>query len=542
MSETPVQSRRVELGLVLAVSALVLLATAHVPEGIVGDAAVQLRALQQYVAGQSPSLNHVVMPQPTDLAHDGAVWITWWPPGPQLVAYPWAAVGASLGTSARIVAALAMVLGSLGWLTWFRRFDLPRTVRYAAAAALPLLHSANLALFVFTQDVLNFALAPWLLVMVHALVIPRDRRVGWPIYAAAGLALGMTYVVKYSLVFVALGALAFLGFEALRRRRLVGSVIAAACGTAIPIVALTALNARMVGVMNNAEQTARFLPRWQSLVALIANPALAVADADSLWRYLLMHPAHPLTNDPLAIAYVGVLPGLVLLWFVFAAMRRRAIMATPAARLALALFGVTLLAMVATWTFSDAADYEARHMLPASLAVLPVAYASAANARRRLLPVTMAILFVVVPVVYGAVAVAGKITRIPRTYTPGPSRFYNELVTSTADPAAVERTLIERYGPATDVWYIAHAVTALDWPGRVWTETNLEFVPIEKLATLHFRTTAPVRLTVLLPPMFEGQGKGAVIRASFTGAGSWRRDTVPGSKYDVWTTVVEPTP
>jgi hypothetical protein len=86
VSETPVQSRRVELGLVLAISALVLLATARVPEGIVGDAAVQLRALQQYVAGQSPSLNHVVMPQPTDLAHDGAVWITWWPPGPQLVA------------------------------------------------------------------------------------------------------------------------------------------------------------------------------------------------------------------------------------------------------------------------------------------------------------------------------------------------------------------------------------------------------------------------------------------------------------------------
>ena len=229
----------------------------------------------------------------------------------------------------------------------------------------------------------------------------------------------------------------------------------------------------------------------------------------------------------------------MLLWLVVAAMRQSTIVAAPAARLALTLFGVTLLAMVGTWTFSAAADYEARHVLPASLAVLPVAYLSAVNARRRLLPATLAILFIVVPVVYGAGAVAGKITRIPRTYTPGPSGFYNELVTPTADPAGVERNLIGRFGPATDVWYIAHAVTALDFPGRVWTETNLEF---EKLATLHFRTTAPVRLTVLLPPMFEGQGKGAVIRASFAGAGPWRRDTVAGSKYNVWMTVVEPTP
>jgi hypothetical protein len=293
--------------------------------------------------------------------------------------------------------------------------------------------------------------------------------------------------------------------------------------------------------MNNAAQTARFFPHWQSLVALIANPALAVADADSLWRYLLMHPGHPLTSDPLAIAYVGVLPGLVLLWFVFAAMRRPAIMAAPAARLALALFGVTLLAMMATWTFSDAADYEARHVLPASLAVLPVAYVSAANARRRLLAVTMAILFIVVPVLYGAVAVAGKITRLPRTYTVGPSGFYNPLLASM-DLAPVERTLVGRYGPVTDVWYIADAATALDFPGRVWTESNLDFVPIKKLAGLHFRTTAPVRLTALLRPTFEAQGKGAVIRAAFAGAGPWRRDTVAGSNYDVWTTVVEPTP
>jgi hypothetical protein len=255
-----------------------------------------------------------------------------------------------------------------------------------------------------------------------------------------------------------------------------------------------------------------------------------------------MHPLHPLTNDPFAIAYVGFVPGLVLLWLVLAATRQPAIMAVPAARLSLALFGVTLLAMATTWTFSAAADYEARHMLPASLAVLPVAYMSAANARRRVMPVTMAILFIVAPVVYGAAAVAGKINRVPRPYTPGPSRFYSDLLTSTSDPAGVERALIGRFGPTTDVWYIAHAVTALDFPGRVWAETNLEFVPVETLAKLHFRTTAPVRLTVLLPPMFEGQGKGPVIRASFAGAGPWRRDTVAGSKYYVWTTVVEPTP
>ncbi len=528
----------------LAVSALVVLATARVPEGIVGDAALQLRALQQFAAGRSPSLNHVVMPSLGDLTRDGAEWLTWWPPGPQILAYPWVALGAPLGTAARIVAALAMIIGSLGWSAWFRRFDLPTHLRWGAAAALPLLHSANATLFVFTQDVLNFAVAPWLLTMADALAHRDDRAGVAPLWFLAGLALGLTYVIKYSLVFVAVGVLAFFGMQILRRRQRAWPVVALAAGCALPIVTLTALNARMNGVMNNAAQTAGFFPHWQSLLALIASPILAVADADSLWRYLLLHPSHPVTNDPLATIYVGVVPGLVLWWLVARAVRDSR---ATAARLALVVFGVTMLALLGTWTFSAAADYEARHVAPASLAILPVAYLGAVRAwqqggwARRLLPAAVGLTFVAVPLLYGAVAVAGKLTRVPSTYTLGPSHLYNPLLAST-DLAPVERAIIGRFGRQTDVWFSADAVTALDLPGRVWTETNLDFVTAQKLATLQFRTSAPVRVTVLVPPKFEAEGKLAVIREGFRGARAWTRATVAGSNYDIWTTVVEPIP
>jgi hypothetical protein len=145
-------------------------------------------------------------------------------------------------------------------------------------------------------------------------------------------------------------------------------------------------------------------------------------------------------------------------------------------------------------------------------------------------------LFILVPVGYGAVSVFGKLSRVPATYTLGPSGFYDPLLTES-DLAPVERRIIGRFGPETDVWYICDPATALDFDGRVLA-VDADFLSIDRLAGLHFSTTAPVRLTVLMPPRFENEGKGAVIRGAFAGAGPWRHDSVPGSKYDVWTTVV----
>lgn len=533
-----------DVAILLLSATVVLLLTATVPQGIYGDPAVQFRALHQFVAGQSPSLNHVVAPSWTDLAQNHASWIVWWPPGPQLLTYPWHALGLSLGHSIRLTAALCLVLGALGWLHWLRQFPLPRPLALTAAAALPFLHTANATLFVFGPDVLNFAAAPWLLIIVLSLTTQSSPTRPVPAaWFAAGLALGLTYVLKYSLIFVAIGALTFLAITQWRHWR---RVALAAMGCAIPVLSLSYLNSHFAGAVNSASQRLGFYPHWQSLVALIANPALAAADADGLLRFLLLHPNHPLVADDLAPAYVGLAGGLLILWLLAHATRVPALRHSPAAQLATTVFAVTLATLATVWTFSNnAADYMARHVAPASMAILPVVYLSARDlwhqrgAPTRAILGATALVFIVVPAFYGAVSVVGKAHRIPSDYNVGPAAVYNPLLAST-NLAGVEQRIRDAYAPTTDIWYAADAITALDLPGRVIALENADFYPLDELRTIQFQTSTPQRITLLIPPHFETDGRGPTIRAEFLGAAPWHHATVPGSNYDVWTTVVAP--
>jgi hypothetical protein len=501
---------------------IVLGVSRRVPQGIYGDQAVQMRAARQYVAGQSPSLNTVVEPDPADLTRDHGVWLTSRPPGPQLAVYPWLRLGLSVGAAVRVVAMLALIVGAIGWLAWFAMFEMPPVMRYAAAVALPVVHEASNSFFVFSQDILNFAVAPWILLLARAMAA-RDRRSAT--WFGAGLVFGATYIVKYSLVFVGLGALVFLVVDAVRRRRGAG-VVWCAIGFVVPIVVMSVLNARYGGAVNSVAAQAGVFPRWTSFVAMIATPALAVADAEGLLNVLMGQPMHPLTPVPLGIGFVG---GLIYLWLIIRGAR-----GTVAVRLAVTVFVVSVVMVGAVWTFSAfAADYAARHVMPASLAVFPVAYLGAAElwqrgGVKRVIVAIGAIGFVIVPLLYGAAALVGKARLLPRSYALGVSRVYDPyLASSVVDLATVERRLVDTYGATTDVWYSYDSITALDLPGRVWNAADELAIPSE------FRTSRPVRVTLLLKP-----GRGAEVLGQFRGAGPWTRAVMPGSNYDVWTALV----
>jgi hypothetical protein len=301
-------------------------------------------------------------------------------------------------------------------------------------------------------------------------------------------------------------------------------------------VTMSVLNARYGGAVNSVAAQAGLFPRWTSIAAVIATPALAVADAEGLLNVLLGQPMHPLTRIPLAIGLVG---GLIYLWLIIRG-ARSAGGATIAARLVLTVFVVSVVMVGAVWTFSAfAADYAARHVMPASLAVFPVAYLGAAEVwrrggiARRALVAVGAGAFVIVPLLYGAVALVGKTRLLPRAYALGASGVFDPYLASSAiDLATVERELVDTYAPTTDVWYSYDSITALDLPGRVWNAADELAIPSA------FLSTRPVRVTLLLKPSFEGDGQGAAIRGQFRGAGPWARVAVRGSNYDVWTAVL----
>lgn len=497
--------------------ALVIALMARVPQGIHPDQASQLRAVQQYVAGRSPTVNTVVEPDLRDLSHDRAIWIMSRPPAPQLLAYPLIAADLSPGLAVRILAILCLIIGSAGWLRWFERFDMPRALHLGVAAALPFLHEASNSLFVFSQDVLSYAAAPWILLLALSF-----RRRGAII---VGCALGLTYVIKYSMLFLGLGALAWLW----SRRRTPWLLL----GCAVPLAALSALNAHFGPAINSFTAQAGFYPRWGSLVALLANPALAVADGEGLIRTVLQ------TGSQFLPAYIALAPGLGFLWLVAYGARLPVVRALDAAQLALVAFVTTLVLMGIVWTFSDfAADTMARHVVPATLAVLPVAALGAADLWRtrgpamRALIGGLALVIVVVPVLYGALAPVAKAHRVPRAYHLGPSALLDQYLApwpGTPDLQSVERRIVDQFGPSTDLWYSENSIAALDLDGRVWADVD------ERYLSPVFRSSTPLRVTALL------HGGGAAIRAQFQGAGPWTSHVIPGAEITVWTTVLQPT-
>jgi GT2 family glycosyltransferase len=503
----------------------------RVPQGIYGDQAAQVRAALQYVAGESPSLNTVVLPDPADLSRDERIWIVSRPPGPQLAVYPWLATGLSLGTALRIVAGLCLIVGSVGWLRWYEQFAAPTWVRAIVAAALPFLHEASNGLYLFTQDTLSYALAPWILLLAM-----RSARRG---AFGTGLALGVTYVVKYSLFFLGLGALVWLGVERSWRR-----LWWVAAGAAIPVVALSLLNAHFGVALNSVTAQAGFYPHWGSLLALVADPALAVADADGLLQRLLFSPEHRVTRDQFAPYYIGLAPGLVFLWLIAHGARLPAVRGLAAAQLAVIAFVVTMGAIAAVWMFTSfAADLTARHVAPASLAVLPVAALGAVDVwRRRGWPLRALVAcgvgaIVLVPALYGALALPAKAFRIPRQYRLGPSEVVNPNlapIPGAPDLASVEHRIIGQFAARTDVWYADNALTALDLPGRVISGVD------ERYPASEFRSRRRLRVTALIQTKVDATGDGATIRAAFKGAGPWTETTIPGALANVWTAVLEP--
>src|SRR5881394_30593 len=177
---------------------------------VFSDAAVQLKALQQYATGESPSWNRLVMADPADLTHRTSEWITWWPPATQLAALPLVKTGIPIGTAIQVVASAALLVGVLGWMRWWRRFELPDPLLLCAALVLPFMHYASNALFQYSAEVLAFAAVPWALLFALDVADHPRRALG------VGLFAGLLYWVKYSSLFIAASVLVFATIELVR--------------------------------------------------------------------------------------------------------------------------------------------------------------------------------------------------------------------------------------------------------------------------------------------------------------------------------------
>ena len=522
-------------------SLLVILATARVKQGVYFDPATQLIAVQQRLAGESDSINRIIRPDVRDLSRDVDEWIVQWTPGTELFVYPLMRAGLSLGASVRIVAAAALTIGAVGWVTWFGQFALPPAILLVLAATWPFLRHASNGLFFYSAEMLVFAAAPWLLVLTARFL---DRARTSPVRdaigaIAVGLALGAAYWLKGSLGFVAAGALVAIAVwerhataSAIRWAAVVGL---AAAGAAVPFFALSRINLAAGGSAGDQMSLIFRAPHvtWRHALDATALPALQMADAGSIWQYLLMHPARPIVGDSAWISALAVPGGLVLLWLL-----ARPRVTSAAATVARSVLIVSLGLLVAVWVVSGV-SHEPRHLTPAAFGFLPLAIAeararwpSATLPQRRLLTAA-AVFYICIPLAYGVVSVAQKVRRFPAGYRTGPARIYNALM-SDSSVGGVREWLLARVTPA-DVWYMPEPISLLDLPGRAII-TGADFESIDDVRAQKFTTTRPIRVNALLPSRFERNGKGQAVRASFPQAGLWTRTEIPQSDYALWTT------
>jgi hypothetical protein len=508
------------------------------PQGTDTDSGWQFKAVQQHLQGSSPTFNTLVSPNPHDLSIDRTEWISWWAPGSALLVWPLMALHLALGTAVRVVAILCLLGGSVGWSFWIDAFLIPRWAKLLLSVSIPWSYYAHHnSLFFYGAEALLFAAVPWtLLLTVRLSRGPASGPTPHLLAAATGLSLGLLYVLKYSGILVAIGALTYLALQAARQRRprtppsprtlQLAGVCAFSC--LLPILALNLLNFALASHMNLVTASRSLNVQWSTLLFGIANPALAAASAEAPLRHLLLHPTVGLVPGAAEtwLAVVG-LPGGALLLLVL--LRRPP--SSPHAQLASCLLVMSVAGVMVLWTITDSITYESRHVAGASIAVLPYvlqeAWALRFSSRTlRAFLVLCGCAYVILPLLYGVSAVIGKTARGLRHHT-GPSRVYNPLL-ARQDVAHARSLLVAGFDPTSDLWYVTHPVPALDLPGRALIRPD---ALLTKPHPETFTTSRPVRVRLILPVSMETNGKAAVIRRSFPTAVGWTSCPTDGTTH-----------
>lgn len=338
----PVRSRLLLLALTLAA----YLAGLAVPYRVETDTAFQLKSVQQWVRGESPTPATLRFPEPGDLGHDGLLWTNWWPPGFPVLYAPLAALGLSLAVDLRVTSLILFLVGAAGWLSLVDRLSPPAWVRHLFVAGLAA-HAVTLggAASLRTADVLTWAAGPWLLALA---LRAGEAELAAPWLFASGLLLGGSYWLRYSLFLTAVSLCAWMALRLLRRSgpnslggavRL-GRMTALGIGFALPVAALFLINLRTAPTLTEGVSgtrsawvvdDVRFTRSPRLAASLAGAPGLSLFQADLPLTHLTFFSDSRLpflrgwtTADRLLLKSLLGIPGTVaLLWGLLRLRRRR---------------------------------------------------------------------------------------------------------------------------------------------------------------------------------------------------------------------------
>lgn len=334
---------RSDLLLLLALAAAVFLAGLAVPYRLDSDTGFQLRSVQQWALGLSPSPGTLRLPDPHDLSRDRLLWSNWWPPGFPFLCAPLVAAGLSIADALRLLSFVLFLAGSSGWLLLLRELELPPVVHLLFTVALAsYAMTIGGAASMRSADVLAYAAGSWLALLALRLeeAPPRPQAL-----FLGGVLLGASYWLRYSLFLAAVALLAWLAVRTACRHgrpdgRALGSLVSLGAGFALPVLGLTLLNLAVSGNLSESltgTRSAWALSETRSArplalaVSLAGAPGLALFQND-LWLNHLTHFSDswvPMFRalDPaqriVAKALLGIPATAVLAWGLARGRRRR---------------------------------------------------------------------------------------------------------------------------------------------------------------------------------------------------------------------------
>jgi len=556
------------------------LAACLAPYRVDTDTGFQLRSVQQWARGETPSPGSLRLPDADDLSRDALVWSSWWPPGFPFLYAPLAAAGLSLAATLRITSFVLFLAGAVGWMRIADRMELSRLVRLLfavalAAYALTLGGAASLR----SADILSFAAAPWLILLVLRQDEPEPF---WGGLVLCGLALGASYWLKYTLFVAALPLAAWLAVRLFLRDRDrgVAAVLRPAAlglGMALPVLALMAVNAAQS--RNLAESTTGARSTWRAEDRRSARPfpiALGVAGAPGLalfqshdWITHLLYFSddrlpvlRPLDGpDRLLLKSLAGLPGTAaLLWAFWRRWRARR------GRL----LSLALTAMGGFYVMLGAVSLAVQYNYPANepryaVAVMPLLYPfvlagwiEAVRSRERPLAraagVLSLLVFFAAPVAFAAADFArNEIGDRRGPYAASPTGLYMPEI-SQRDVPAVQARIAGLLRSPRDVVVVAGPagwgasfMMWLEMPGRTFPVSTFclplggRYVEAADLrGNRPLTSSQPLRVVLVASRSLQEEGWLARLQARFPQARAWTPvPPVPGSDVGVWVTDLE---
>jgi len=572
------------LVLVALVSGAFLAATLA-PYRVDVDTGFQLRSLQQWVRGESPNPATVRLPDPNDLSRDRLVWCTWWPPGFPFLLAPLAAAGASLAMTLRVMCFLFFLTGGIGWLRLADRFFLSPPMRMAR-----LLYAVSIAAYAVTvggaatlpwADVLGFAAAPWL--MALALRGEEEASPFWLL--AAGLALGCSYWLKYTLFLMAIPLAGWLGLRLLLRAGdpwtwRASRLAALTLGFALPVAALFALNFEhsdglTSSLSGNRSSWVKDGPQDVGLVPLslgaAAAPGLALFQ-NHLWITHLVYFSDARlpflkrldTTGRLRLKSLLGLPATAaLFWGLALGLKAPERSALPSLALTVTGGFYLILAVVSLLVGYIYLANEPRFgvvILPLLQAPALAGWLSAVTAGRlrRVAVVLVVALFFTTPLLFAATEFAKHqlLLRLAAPYTAGPNGLYIPEISPRSVPevqAAINATLRSPHDLvvlAGPLGWGSPLMMWLDFPWRTLPETTF-FDPLSAgyRDTANLRSMTPLRSSGPLRVVLVGSksllpgGELDRLRARFPQAHAWQAAPVPAhSNLVLWFSDLEAVP